>query len=1134
MEKIKVSVSDVPKMMRFWDHEKNTEDPALLSPGSKKTAFWKCPDCGYAWSSAIATRYAAKPLCPCHELKRAVSRGYNDILTIAPEAAKYYDFETNAKNGIDIYALTVKSNKSVHWKCSVCGYEWDSTVENMYIGGFKCPCHETGKRIQPGYNDYLTILPDAAREYDFAKNEENGIDIYHEGIASEKIVAWKCPDCGREWTTSLTTRAKKNKTTGEYYFSPCPHYNTMKRKTDDVPPVSDVPSLMEFWDPENKEDPHTVLSNSAKPYLWKCKKCGYSWTGKPVNRIRRPAKCPCCDQNRVIREGVNDFLTAVPELKRWFLYEENKDIDYHNFGVTDDTVKLWWECPDCGFRFQSTVANRIIHNASGERAVRQCNKERTERIAQKSRKEQTNQTVRKCRNCGGFIPVAQVPSLMKFWSNRLNIGVSPNDVPSSSTTKVFWECPKCGYTWKQTPRLRKVQDGKCPYCDLHVALYPGHNDVLTLLPEIGDFFDKDDPTNEGIDLRTCSVGSKQTVSWKCPDCGHKWSTQIRHRIIKNEDGSPILLGCPKCGRRHFNDIDYSQRYPDLVPLYDEKTNGKPFSEITSYERVNMRLSWICDQCGNTYTAWLTNMVANYYSLNKCCPYCNGRRVDEAHSLAELYPEIAAMWSSENPMPANEAFPDGRMDRKWVCTTCHCGFIAKPYDMVRGLGCPYCTGRRTDPNRTSLKAKYPKIAKMLAPRNPITADRIHYTSTNAYYFTCPDCGRESMAKLNDVISGKYTCPYCNERKVIPETTSLKAKYPEIAAHWSDKNDRGPETVLPTSPMRFLWHCDECGNDYYDSPQDMVNGVGCPYCNERMVDPLRTSLQALYPDVAKYWSTEKNGRGPETVFPTSQLRYLWHCDECGCDFTAAVREMVNWGGCPYCNERMVDPLRTSLKAKHPEIAALWSDKNDRGPETVFPTSNMRFLWHCDDCGNDYSDSPQDMVNGAGCPYCNERMVDPLRTSLKAKYPEIAAHWSDKNDRGPETVFPNSKVNVLWHCDECGYDYTALVADVVAGESQCPYCNDTKVMPGFNSLKARHPELMDEWIFTTNTLLGVDPDAILDRSNKRVWWQCKNDPTHHYPMTVGNRLMFQKRHREPCPYCKGRRVKQHHFVTNKIRPK
>ena len=653
---------------------------------------------------------------------------------------------------------------------------------------------------------------------------------------------------------------------------------------------------------------------------------------------------------------------------------------------------------------------------------------------------------------------------MKFWSERLNVGVSPNDIPYSSPVSVYWECPKCGYTWKQAPKLRKVQDGKCPYCDLHAAFYPGHNDVLTLLPEIEDFFDKDDPANEGIDLRTCSVASKQTVSWKCPDCGHKWSTQIHCRIIKNEDGSPALLGCPKCGRRHYNDRDYAQRYPDLVPLYDEKTNGKPFSEITSYERANRRLSWICDKCGNTYTAWLTNMVANYDSLDKCCPYCNGRRIDEAHSLAALYPEIAAMWSSENPMPANEAFPDGRMDRKWVCTTCHSGFIAKPYDMVRGLGCPYCTERLTDPNRTSLKAKYPKIAKMFAPRNPTTADRVHYASKCTYYLTCPECGRESMARLIDVVSEKYTCPYCNERKVIPETTSLKAKYPEIATHWSDKNDRGPETVFPTFKVNVLWHCDDCGNDYSATPQDMVNGAGCPYCNERIVDP----------------------------------------------------------------------LRTSLKAKYPEIAAHWSDKNDRGPETVFPTSKVNVLWHCDDCGNDYSATPQDMVNGAGCPYCNERIVDPLRTSLKAKYPEIAAHWSDKNDRGPETVFPTSKVNVLWHCDVCGYNYTALVAEVVAGESQCPYCNDTKVMPGFNSLKARHPELMAEWIFTTNTLLGVDPDAISERSNKRVWWQCKNDSTHHYPMTVGNRLMFQKRHREPCPYCKGRRVKQHHFVTNKIRPK
>ena len=901
MDRKPLHVSDVPEMMRFWDYEKNTEDPALLSPGSKHPAFWKCPDCGYTWSSTIAARYVAKPICPCHELGRAVLKGFNDVLTVFPNAEKYYDFETNEKNCIDIYALTVKSNKRVHWKCPVCGYEWDSTIKIMNASGFKCPCHETRKRIQPGYNDYLTLLPDAAREYDFAKNKENGIDIYHEGIASEKIVAWKCPDCGREWTTSLFARAKKDKTNGEYYFSPCPHFNTAKRKTDDVPPVSDVPSLMEFWDPENQEDPHTVLSNSVKPYKWKCKKCGYSWTKKPVERMRLSDMCPCCGQNRVISEGVNDFLTAVPELKRWFLYEENKDIDYHAFGVGNDTVKLWWKCPDCGFRFQSTVANRIIHSASGKRAVR------------------------KCRKCGGFISVAQVPSLMKFWSERLNISISPNDIFPSSNTNVFWECPKCGYTWKQSPRQRKKHIDECPYCDLHAVLYVGHNDVLTLLPELARFFDAEAPENTDIDLHTFGINAKQPVAWKCPDCGYRWTTRICSRIIKNKDGTLSLLGCSRCDRAPIRKMNYAEQYPELALVFDVEANGKPLSEIVPQETYDAPLFWLCSECGNHYTALFHSMVRNYNVPTKCCPYCSGRKVDETNSLATLYPELAKMWSSENPMPSNEAFPDGKIERKWVCTTCHCNFTAKPYDMVRGLGCPYCTERLTDPNRTSLKAKYPKIAKMFSPRNPITADRVHYASKCTYYWTCPECGRESMARLIDVVSGKYTCPYCNERKVIPETTSLKAMYPEIAAHWSDKNAHGPETVSPTSSRRYLWHCNDCGNDYYASPQDRVNGA-----------------------------------------------------------------------------------------------------------------------------------------------------------------------------------------------------------------DCPYCNDTKVMPGFNSLKARHPELMAEWIFTTNTLLGVDPDAISERSDKHVWWQCKNDPTHHYPMTVGSRLMFQKRHREPCPYCKGRRVKQHHFVMNKIRSK
>ena len=107
-----------------------------------------------------------------------------------------------------------------------------------------------------------------------------------------------------------------------------------------------------------------------------------------------------------------------------------------------------------------------------------------------------------------------------------------------------------------------------------------------------------------------------------------------------------------------------------------------------------------------------------------------------------------------------------------------------------------------------------------------------------------------------------------------------------------------------------------------------------------------------------------------------------------------------------------------------------------------------------------------------------------------------------------------------------YRARISDVVLGENSCPYCNDRMVLPGFNSFAAKHPNLLEEWDFVSNYLLA-DPDQISDTSAISLWWNCPHDSDHVYLMSPKQRLMFQKRHREPCPYCKGLRRKKRHFV-------
>ncbi|WP_442950157.1 zinc-ribbon domain-containing protein [Oribacterium sp. P6A1] len=53
------------------------------------------------------------------------------------------------------------------------------------------------------------------------------------------------------------------------------------------------------------------------------------------------------------------------------------------------------------------------------------------------------------------------------------------------------------------------------------------------------------------------------------------------------------------------------------------------------------------------------------------------------------------------------------------------------------------------------------------------------------------------------------------------------------------------------------------------------------------------------------------------------------------------------------------------------------------------------------------------------------------------------------------------------------------------------------------------------------------MLSNSADKLWWTCYKDEKHKYLMSPKKRLMFIKRHREPCLYCRGQRRKLNHFI-------
>lgn len=79
------------------------------------------------------------------------------------------------------------SNLLCHWKCSVCGYEWETSVNNR-TNGHNCPsCTNKKKR---SHTEFLDEIIDMLGK----------IEVLEEYQSADKPIKVRCLDCGNEWS----------------------------------------------------------------------------------------------------------------------------------------------------------------------------------------------------------------------------------------------------------------------------------------------------------------------------------------------------------------------------------------------------------------------------------------------------------------------------------------------------------------------------------------------------------------------------------------------------------------------------------------------------------------------------------------------------------------------------------------------------------------------------------------------------------------------------------------------------------------------------------------------------------------------------------------------------------------------
>ena len=280
-----------------------------------------------------------------------------------------------------------------------------------------------------------------------------------------------------------------------------------------------------------------------------------------------------------------------------------------------------------------------------------------------------------------------------------------------------------------------------------------------------------------------------------------------------------------------------------------------------------------------------------------------------------------------------------------------------------------------------------------------------------------------------------------------------------------------------------------------------------------------LGTLFPEIAAQWHPEKNGdMTPNTVQPGSNFRAFWRCEK-GHEWIASINgrgSSKQFCGCPFCSNRKVLSGYNDIASQYPELKLQWHPtKNGKlTPEDVIAGSNKKVWWRCE-AGHEWESNVFTRTHrGAGCPVCNNKIIEAGFNDLATIRPDIAAEWHPtKNGKLlPTEVALNSKRKVWWR-DSLGHEWKTTLSDRISRGSSCPYCAGRMVLPGFNDLATAEPKLAEEWFYPLNH--GLTPKDVTAGSRKKVWW--KASCGHAWKVPVVSRTVNHTR----CPFCYGRGV-------------
>lgn len=633
-----------------------------------------------------------------------------------------------------------------------------------------------------------------------------------------------------------------------------------------------------------------------------------------------------------------------------------------------------------------------------------------------------------------------------------------------------------------------------------VKLISDKNDLATTNPALAAQWDY--KSNYNLKPTMVSAGSSKKVGWIC-EKGHLWNATIASRNAG--------AGCPVCakiiqGKTLKKNLSEKRgsldtKNPVLASEWHPTKNGAllPTMVTTNSHEV----VWWLGKCAHEWTASVKERNTGHG-----CPYCSNRKIMPGfNDLATVNPDIAVEWHPDKNGDLLPSDVSSGSSKKvwWRCNKGH-EWQAQIKSRSKGSKCPVCLGKKIISKENDLLSIFAQFADEWHPskNGSLMPSEISSGSHTKVWWLCKN-GHEWQTSPNHRTSKNRNCPYCCiNPKVLPGLNDLATKNPVLAKEWHPTKNNGltPDAVTASSSKRVWWKCPK-GHEWQTAINHRANGSQCPICSSGMQSSFPEQaiffyVKSAYRDAINGYTDIFHNHGMELDIYVPSLSvgieydgFTWHRGK-----TSETRELKKYQICKENSITLIRIRENSLNTDKSSCDVLLFAAKDLTCTIKELVQHLPLLSDID------VDRDANLITNS----YKQVLSD---CSLLTQHPELSREWHPTKNASltPDMFSAQSNKKVWWLCD-LGHEWQAAIDSRVRGTG-CPYCSNNKILPGFNDLSTKRPDLITEWNWRKNTTL--DPTQIAPGSGKKAWWICKNG--HEWEAEISSR---NKGH--GCPYCAG----------------